>query len=106
MRIRVIYLLDFKKDRRVPPTLKEAALVHDDGSTAVVGATSDNRRFIYVDLTVSQRAARYLHYSFAKLLTDTLDHEYAHAFLPPGDSSIDEERFAVRFERAGRWARR
>ena len=103
---RIVYLLDFEKDKRVPQGLKEVVLVHDDGSTGIVGATNGARTTIFVDLAVTYKAARYMHYSLPRMLIDTLDHEYAHAFGPSGDSSASEEHLAASFDRAGRWARR
>jgi len=43
------------------------------------------------------------------MIEDIIDshvHEYAHAFIPPGIRDAVEERWALAFERAGRWTRR
>lgn len=103
---RAVYLFDFTRDRRASPGLRDTARMYKTDSMEVVGATSFGRRIVYIDLPAVYRVARHLHYSLTKMLIDTFDHEYAHAFEPCGAALDLEERLAERFERAGRWARR
>jgi len=48
------------------------------------------------------------HRSLAWMIEDIIDshvREYAHAFIRPGIPDAIEERWALAFERAGRWTR-
>ncbi len=63
---------------------------------------------IYIDLGMHWRKAQRWNRSITWMIYDIIDshvHEYAHAFIPPGVEDKVEERWALKFERAGRWTR-
>ena len=94
--------LNLLDDPRVPTYLRDMVLLREDGRSGIAGATRIDREEIYIDLS------NLYHYSFDDFLAGLMrvfDHEYAHAFAPPGPTSSGEEHMAWSFEFAAMDAR-
>ena len=62
-------------------------------------------RTVVVGLREVRGASLDMKISFVRLLNRIVDHELAHAFVPWKEKDTEKEIFAIRFERAGDWAR-
>lgn len=99
---RVYITTNFLADGRIPKYLRREPA----GWLNLVpfGATNLARTRIFIDVAAIHRERGYR--SFVRVLLNVMDHEYAHAFAPPGNTSPPEEELADRFYDAGAWARR
>lgn len=103
MPIEFVVSIDLRTDKKILPIISRVATKYDEDGYTVTGATSPTGETVYVDV-----GKTWAHDAIASGLHRFLrvvDHEYAHALSGFGEVSDEEEMMALRFERAGAWAR-
>jgi len=104
MPIEFVVSVDLRADKKILSVVSKVATKDDEDGYSVAGATSPNGETIYVDVGVTW--AHDAISSGLRRFLQVVDHEYAHALSGFNKVSDEEERMALRFERAGMWARR
>jgi hypothetical protein len=117
MQVNFIVSVDLTSDEKIPSFLRRAAAVTIDGKTETItlGATSPDRKSVYIDVGAIATTDRSRTGPFLPAFLGTIDHELVHAFSDETANSFmrfqmkrrikDEETMAQRFQMAGAWAR-
>src|SRR3990167_1203750 len=103
MPIEFVVSVDLRADKKILSVVSKVATKDDEDGYSVACATSPNGETIYVDVGVTW--AHDAISSGLRRFLQVVDHEYAHALSGFSKVSDEEEMMALRFERAGIWAR-